>query len=135
MEVKKNFYNIKTYPGLIYIQCFFAWDDKVTKDFLDDVIRIFKKRYQGKSFAFLVNNLEWGLATPSTERLILDFAVSKFTIGITHHAVVVGQSEVKKWQNTNVINEHQKHITKMFETINDAKSWLESFGYQTYHVE
>ncbi len=48
---------------------------------------------------------------------------------ITHHAIVIGQSAIKKWQIEKMFKDIKRNEAQAFENMQGAEEWLASFGY------
>ena len=129
MKIETAYYNLIPYENLLHVEAFLAWDDRVAIDLLKHVYQLKEKFYSDKSWALLADCRKWGLHTPEGERLISQVTIKKSEITLTHHAVVIGTSEIKKWQIGNIFSEENRISTEFFENIRDAKEWLASCGF------
>lgn len=66
----------------------------------------------------------WQLSTPEAEAeaLFTETALSALNDTLSHIAVVVGESEIKKWQISKMINTFGKYETEFFKDTNEAES-------------
>jgi hypothetical protein len=129
MMIQTNFYKIKPYSNLLLIESFSSWDDRVAMDFVKDTKSIILEHYKGRAWAILHDTREWNLGTPETERILSGIANAEFTSTITHHALVTGQSGIKKWQIEKIFKDVTLYKTQIFEDIHEAETWLASYGY------
>jgi len=129
MKIQNAFYTITTYPNLLSIETFLAWDERTVQKHIDDVKSIVTQCYQNKCWALLSDRSSWQLSTPEAEELFTETALGALNDTLTHIAIVVGESEIKKWQIAKMINTFGKYETEFFKDTNEAESWLASFGY------
>jgi len=129
MEIKIDFYTLIPYSNLLYIESFFAWDERVAMDFVKDFKTLVLHHYQEKPWAILNNGTHWKLPTPECRRLITQLINTEITHTITHHAYVAGRSEIKKWLSEKAFKTVTSHTTKIFDDYGDAEAWLAYFGY------
>ncbi|WDP88721.1 MAG: hypothetical protein HUN04_02810 [Desulfobacter sp.] len=129
MEIKTDFYKMVPYEHLLYIEAFFAWDERVAKDYLKDLKRIAYKFYHDKPWALLIDRSRWELHTPEAEKLISQMVSGRFKTPLSHLAVVAGKSEIKKWQVGKIVQEASRLEIEVFDNIQDAKEWLASSGF------
>jgi hypothetical protein len=130
MSVQTEFYTIIPYKNLLFIKTFLSWDEIVAKNCIDDVSRIVSTLYQKNPYAILADRTEWQLNTPEAEQLFTAITETVITRTLTHSAIVVGNSKVKKWQVNRMIEGAKTYETKIFVKMPDAQTWLASFGYQ-----
>jgi hypothetical protein len=129
MDIQTNFYRLTPYVNLLNVEAFSYWDERVAKQFQKDLATIVFKLYRDTFWGILIDNRKWGLHTPDSEKFIRAWTQAKTVTPLTHQAIVVGQSELKKWQLNNLFNDNNGFKTKIFEDIEDAINWLASCGY------
>ncbi len=129
MKIETEYYVLKTYSNLLYVRSFLSWDERVTAAFANDVKKIVLKHYQGQAWAVLHDSREWKLGTPQMEPLISRMMTTEITGTLTHHALVIGHSELKKWQFKKMFKDIKNYEAQTFESMQDAEKWLVSFGY------
>ncbi len=129
MIIETEYYVLKTYSNLLYVRSFLSWDERVTKAFGNDVKKTVLKHYQGKAWAILHDSREWKLGTPEMEPIIARMMTTGITGTLTHHALVIGHSELRKWQSEKMFKDIKDYEAQTFESMQDAEEWLVSFGY------
>jgi hypothetical protein len=97
---------------------------------IEDVKSIVNQCYQNKCWALLSDRSSWELSTPEAEERFTEKALGALNDTLTHIAIVVGESEIKKWQITKMINTFSQYEIEFFKSSNDAESWLVSYGYK-----
>ena len=130
MKIETSYYNMTPFMNLLQIETFAAWDERVFKEYLSDIKTIALKFYRNKPWAILVDRRLWELHTPGTEKMFTKIASGKRQTSLKHVAVVVGDSELKKWQIGNITKDAPTTQIKFFNDINKAISWLSSEGYE-----
>lgn len=129
MKIQTDFYSITTYQNLIFVTVFLSWDDQVAKSCLSDLSNIVSKLFHKKPWALLADRSEWQLNIPETEHVFSDAVNTKLTKTITHSAIVVGGSGVKKWQVNKMIKNANHYEARIFDNMEEAVNWLAAFGY------
>jgi hypothetical protein len=124
-----DYYQLTPYKNLLHIEAYSFWDERVSLQLLIDIKRLALHLYQDTKWGILADNRNWGLHTPESEQFIREWSQAKPATPLTHHAVVVGQSELKKWQIQSIFNDAKTFETKLFGSLSEAKVWLASFGY------
>ncbi len=127
METNTDFYKLIPYINLLYIEAFSDWDERVTIQLLKDITSIAQKLYKETPWGILADNRKWGLHTPDSENSMRSV---KLSTPLTHHAVVVGESQIKRWQISNIFGEMKGFETKIFSEMQEAKEWLGYYGYK-----
>ena len=129
--IDTEFYRITPYSNLLHIENFLSWDERVVKKVLDDVAKTVQSFYQDKQWGILSDRVAWELATPEADGLFSKNVPNVFNDTLTHIAIDIGKSEIKKWQLAHMTKSlYQQYETKLFETIEEAEQWLSSFGYK-----
>jgi len=129
MHIKTEFYDLIPNENLLFIKSFLSWDERVIESIFKDVDKIRLTYYSNSDWAILTDCRNWDSGTPKVAENLLKAALSDLTKGLTRHAIVVGQSELKKWQFSKTIQPEKHFETKLFETIEAAENWLASSGY------
>lgn len=129
MEIQTDFYTITPYVNLLVIKTFLSWDERIVAKHIEDVRAITSRFYQDKIWGLLSDRREWQLSTPAAEHFFRENAKSALTGTLSHMAICVGESELKKWQISNMIKEFSRFEIKLFGDIQDAESWLAAYGY------
>lgn len=129
MEIQTDFYTITPYANLLVIKTFLSWDERAVAEYINDVRAITSRFYQDKIWGLLSDRREWQLSTPAAERFFRENAESALTGTLSHMAICIGESELKKWQVKNMIKEFLRFEIKLFSDIRDAESWLTAYGY------
>ena len=132
MIIETAFYNIKPYPNLLCIETFQAWDERTVKKHVDDVRRAVCQCYPNKPWGLLSDRSAWQLSTPEAERLFTETALSALNDNLTHIAIVAGGSQIKEWQLSNMTSAFSKYEVRFFRAIQNAETWLESYGYANH---
>nr|NJM03888.1 hypothetical protein [Desulfobacula sp.] len=129
MEIQTDFYTITPYANLLVIKTFLSWDERIVEKHINDVRAITSRFYQDKTWGLLSDRREWQLSTPAAERFFRENAKSALAGMLSHMAICVGESELKKWQLKNMIKEFSRFEIKFFGDIQEAESWLAAYGY------
>lgn len=129
MKIKTNFYTITAYRNLMYLESFSSWDEVVMQQAIEDMKNIAQTYYVGTQWAVLNNSENWNLHTPDAENLGKNTVRTEMRAGLTHNAVVVGKSAIKEWQTNNIFKDAPHFESRIFQTMEEATSWLESLGY------
>ncbi len=129
MKIQTDYYTIIPYDNLLVISTFDSWDEKITAKHIEDVTDITSRFYQTRNWGLLSDRSNWQLSTPEAENLFSEKAKSALPSTLTHMAICVGESELKKWQISKMISEFANFEVKIFEAIGSAESWLASYGY------
>ena len=129
MEIQTDFYTITPYTNLLVIKTFLSWDERVVAKHIQDVRTITSQLYRNKRWGLLSDRKEWQLSTPVAEHFFRDNAKSALPGTLSHMAICVGESELKKWQIKNMIKEFSTFEIKFFDDIQGAESWLATYGY------
>jgi len=132
MNIQTDYYKLTPYISILHIEAYSYWDERVSLQLFKDISGLAFKFYKDTKWGILADNRKWGLHTPESEQFIREWSQVKPKTPLTHHAVVVGESEIKKWQIKNIFNDVKTFETKLFGSIPEAKDWLSSFG---YHME
>ncbi len=130
MNIQTDFYKLTPYTNLLHIEAYSYWDERVSLQLFNDISGIAFKLYKNTNWGIFADNRKWGLHTPESEQFIKEWSQVKPTTPLTHHAVVVGKSELKKWQIKSIFNDVKNFETKLFGNMVEAKNWLASFGYK-----
>ncbi len=130
MTIQTNFYTITPYNNLLHLEMNAAWDERVAIDFRTDTAKIISEYYQYKTWGMLTDRREWELNTPEAERVFTEAAKTAITKTLTHCAIIIKDSELKKWQIKNMLSEAKHYQTKIFKDFEEAKIWLTSVGYE-----
>ncbi len=130
MKIETNFYTITPYQNLLHLEMIAAWDEKVAIGFRTDTAKIISKLYQNKSWGMLSDRRQWELNTPGAEQVFKKAAKTEITQNLTHGAIVIENSELKKLQLKNMLSKAKHYQTKLFYDIEDAKEWLADAGYR-----
>lgn len=136
MKIETNFYTITSYANLYHLEVYSSWDDRVVDDYIKHRNEVVSRLYLNKKWGLLMDMRKWSLHTPEGEDMLTKF-VKKAPPQKTpaHYAVVVGKSEMKKWQVDKSLTEIAKLRSKFFETLEEAKVWLASLGYEMSHQD
>ncbi len=135
MKIQTNYYKLTPYKKLLHIKAYSFWDERVSFQLFRDIKDLALRLYKDTKWGILADNREWGLHTPESEQFIRDWSQIKPTTPLTHHAVVVGKSELKKWQLKNIFNDTKTFETKLFDNLDEAIDWLASSGYRLETTE
>ena len=135
MIMKNEFYTLTPFNDTLLIAPVLAWDHRIASLLFKDVNDMRSRYYRNRHWAILTDCRNWELGTPEIEKMLLQVSVSDLTAGLTHHAVVAGPSEIKKWQLSKGIREEKHFESRIFETLADGKSWLASAGYHMRPVQ
>ena len=128
--IETQFYKIIPYSNLLHIETFFSWDETIVRRILADVAETVQKLYHGKQWGILSDRVGWELNTPGAEKLFSQIAANALNETLTHIAIVIGKSEVKKWQLKTMTQRYHNYETNFFETTDEAEQWLASYGYR-----
>jgi hypothetical protein len=128
--IETPFYKITPYSNLLHIENFLSWDERIVIEILAEVESVIDLFYHDKQWALLSDRGAWELATPIAEQLFSQIAPNALNDTLTHIAIVIGKSEIKKWQLKNMTERYHMYKTEFFETPYEAEQWLSSFGYQ-----
>lgn len=131
MDVETDYYTIKTYPDIIFVQAFYSWDERVMNQHIKEMSQLVGNRYEGKFYAMLANGMEWTLNTPKAEYIGRENLGRAFGPGLTHLAMVVGSSPVKEWQAENMKSGFQGFESRVFRMKSQALDWISQAGYDT----
>jgi hypothetical protein len=134
MRIQTNFYTMTACDNLLYIEAFSSWDERVALDYIADLRKIGLALYREKPWAILSDRTRWYLYTPGAEKLITG-AIPTITTRLSHIGVVVGQSEIKKWQTRKMVDCKTGFEIRFFDAMPDARSWLTSLGYSLTPVD
>ncbi len=135
MKIKTNYYNLTAYTNVLLIECFKSWDERVVNDGINDIMTIALKLYKDKPWAILADARKWELHTPGAEDMLFQWFNLDRKTPITHLIVVLGKSELKKWQVNKTVKDATKFETTFFETISEAEDYLASLGYHRTPLE
>ncbi len=129
MEIQTDYYTIMPYANLLVIKTFLSWDERVAAKHIEDVAGITSRFYKDKRWGLLSDRKEWQLGTPAAEQYFKTKAKSALTGTLSHMAICIDESELKKWQINNMIKEFTRFEVRFFDDIQDAESWLATHGY------
>ena len=129
VKIKTNFYNITPYNNLLYIESFSAWDERVAKQYIADLMEVVLKLYTKAPWAVIHDSRLWDLGTPGAEYLLSKLVSTSVSGTLKHHAMIVDKSELKKWQIANIFRDVTLYENKFFTNLESALEWLESLGY------
>lgn len=129
MEIQTDYYTITPYANLMVIKTFLSWDERIAAKHIEDVAGITSRFYKDKRWGLLSDRKEWQLSTPAAEHYFKTNAKSALTGTLSHMAICIGESELKKWQINNMIKEFTRFEVRFFDDIQDAESWLATHGY------
>jgi hypothetical protein len=129
MEIQTNYYTITPYANLLVIKTFLSWDERIAEKHIEDVSIITSRLYKNKRWGLLSDRKDWQLGTPAAEQYFKTNAKSALTGTLTHMAICIGESELKKWQIKNMIKEFTQFEVRLFDEIQNAESWLAIHGY------
>ena len=129
MKIITDFYHLTPFADILFVEGFLSWDERVVENLLHDFEKITLKFYHTRPWAMLTDAENWFLGTPQIERLISHVSIFEVQKTLTHHAIVVGKSEIKKWQLEKMMMENKNFETRTFENITMATNWLTQFGY------
>jgi len=130
MKIQTHFYTLTPYANLLLIQSFLSWDERVVIQHFTDLKQLILQFYMGKEWGILHDARKWELSTPAAERLANKLIRVDITGTLTHHAVVNGDSEIKKWQARNIFKDVANYEVEFFTDRQAAVAWLASAGYQ-----
>lgn len=128
--IHTEFYTLTPYTNLLYVESFLSWDEKVSRQFIQDVRELVLKYYSEKAWAVLHDMRQWELGTPEIEQVIPEFLQMELTLMHTHQALVVGNSQIKKWQIENIFKDVSRYEFRLFQLYEDAENWLACFGFE-----
>lgn len=129
MEIRTDYYTITPYANLLVIKTFLSWDERIAAKHIEAVAGITCRFYKDKSWGLLSDRKDWQLSTPAAEYYFKKNAKSALTGTLSHMAICIGESELKKWQINNMIKEFNRFEIRLFDDIQDAESWLATHGY------
>ena len=129
MEIQTDYYTITPYANLLVIKTFLSWDERIAAKYIEAVAGITSRFYKDKSWGLLSDRKDWQLSTPAAEHYFRANANSALTGTLSHMAICIGESELKKWQINNMIREFTQFEVRLFDDIQAAESWLETHGY------
>ena len=129
MKVQTDYYTIIPYKNLLFIEAFLSWDDRIAKEHIKKVDEIVAKLFQNKPWGLLVDRRNWNLNTPEAEQFFSENSNSNVTKTLTHSAIIVGSSDIKKWQVKKMTKNIKNYETQIFNEFKEAQDWLASFGY------
>lgn len=129
MEIQTDYYTITPYANLLVIKTFLSWDERIAAKHIEDVAGITYRFYKDKNWGLLSDRKEWQLSTPAAEHYFKTNAKSALTGALSHMAICIGESELKKWQINNMIKEFTRFEIRLFDDIQAAESWLATHGY------
>ncbi|MBI9088139.1 MAG: hypothetical protein JEZ12_02865 [Desulfobacterium sp.] len=130
MQIETNFYTIAVYTSICHVTVYSSWDERVMEDYIKHRTGVVSNLYTGKKWAILMDMREWTLHAPDAEKTITQIIKRTFFQKPSNYAVIVGKSEIKKWQVNKSFTETDKVHIKYFETLDEGKSWLTSLGYK-----
>ncbi len=129
MEISTDYYTLSAFPKLFIIECYLSWDERVAASFTADIKKIVIDQYPKLEHGVLMDLREWALSTPQAEHFIHNFATTNDRLQQLHFAIVADHSALKEFQINQMIKDLNNPKVKTFEDINEAESWLKSFGY------
>ena len=129
MKIQTEFYTLRPYASLLHVESFLSWDDRVSKQFTQDVVNLVLKTYGERDWGVLHDMRQWELGTPEVEQIISGLLNMELTTNHTHHALVVGSSQIRKWQTQNIFKDVSHYEFRFFDIYEDAENWLASFGF------
>ncbi len=121
---------MKAFDNLLVIETFQSWGEYVVMDFAGQLKDLVMARYRDKPWAVLHDARKWELGTPETVKIVASFVSTPLTGTLTHHALVTGKSEIKKWQAEQYFQDVSHFETRLFDDIREATEWLLSKGYR-----
>jgi hypothetical protein len=133
MKTITDFYHLTPFADILLVEGFLSWDERVVKNFLHDIEKITLKFYHNRPWAVLTDTEDWFLGTPQIEWLISHNSIVEVQKTLTHHAIVVGKSEIKKWQLEKMMMENKTFETRIFENIAMAINWLDTHRFGCCH--
>ena len=129
MKVSTEFYTLTPYAGLLHVESFLSWDEKVSEQFMKDAMGLVLQYYTENDWAVLHDMRNWQLGTPEFERILSGLLHREVTHTHTHHALVVGTSRIKTWQVEKIFKDIARYKIRLFRHYKDAEKWLASQGF------
>lgn len=130
MIIETNFYTLTPGKDILLVEARLSWDDRVVNNLFKDIKKIASQFYDNNSWALLSDSTNWELATPEAADLIPAFASNDALTGVTHHAIVAGKSELKKWMlGKKMMAKEKAFESRLFLNMEEARAWLDSFNY------
>jgi len=130
MKIQTHFYALTPYANLLLIESFLSWDERVTIQHFTDLKSLVFQFYMGKEWGLLHDGSNWELSTPAAEQLANELVKTEISGTLTHCAVVIGKSEIQKWQARNIFKDVTNYEVEFFTDRQAAVTWLASAGYQ-----
>lgn len=90
------------------------------------------KNLQAKKWALLDDISNWPVKSPEDMEMCNDISHSLVGIGFSHCAVSGHKYAISKWMMKKVVPDEVE--IAFFDTITEAKSWLENLGYDTNFI-
>lgn len=128
MIIETDFYKLTAYHNLIHLESYLSWDERVINRVMGDMAQMVRL-FNGENWAVLNNSENWELHTHDAAKHARERVEKDVPPGQTHNAVVVGPSEIKRWQSKQIFEQITRFETRFFNTTKEAEAWLASFGY------
>lgn len=134
--IKRDFYNIISYDDVIVIETFGSWDQTIAKECFEDILQTVTKHYLDRPYAICMNNTKWELNAPDTKDFWKETFANKNLHHPTHTAIVIGDSELKRWAIEKIYEATAPFEMAIFSKVDEGIVWLKSKGYQvSYNLE
>lgn len=131
--IEKNFFKITPYESLLVAEFYGSWDITVTREYLEEALKIIRQHYSKQPYAVLDDCRNWELNTPDAVKFWKETYANGDIHFPTHVAYVVGNSELKSWVIENMISSAVSFKGAVFNDLTEAAGWLESHGYKMPH--
>ena len=129
MDAGAGYYVLKSFGRVLFIRSFGSWDDRTALSFAEDVREMIEREFKAGPWCVIHDAREWQLGVPEMEKIISGFVSSAITGRLSRHAMVTGDSELKKWQIDRMFASLTAYPHRRFDTIQEAREWLISDGF------
>ena len=123
MTITTEFYNLIATTDILFLEAYFSWDERVVNDLFSDIQLLTSKFYHNRPWAILTDATKWQLSTPQVVKMISNPPIPEIQT-VTHHAVVTGDSRLKKWLINEMVIKEKNFETRFFQDVRLAENWL-----------
>jgi len=129
MGAESGFYLLKTFEDVLYVRSFGYWDDRTARAFAGELQELIPEALGERPWCTIHDARQWLLGIPAVEGIISEFVSSPLTGNLTHHALITGPSELKKWQVNRMFCDITAYEHRRFDGIEQGREWLMAAGY------
>ncbi|THB72448.1 MAG: hypothetical protein D3926_25545 [Desulfobacteraceae bacterium] len=134
MKIQTDFYTLTLYSDVLLVEAFASWDETVVEDLFTRLKEVTRTYYHDKEWGLITDATRWLLNTPEAAQSIPKTDNHEIRHTLRHHAWVAGDSEIKKWQISQMMMTDKQFESRVFQSVDDAWEWLKSLGYQIIPV-